>query len=69
MVDESGHLVDITPIDENTPREGLRFLRHTGSAEEFNTMKVPLSQFFYPSISFEEWRESPLPMQDEETDF
>ena len=69
VVDEAGVLVDITPIDENTPREGLRFLRHRGSAEEFNAMKVPFSQFFYPFMSFGEWRESMSPVRDEEVDF
>jgi hypothetical protein len=69
MLEEAGTLVDITPIDENTPREGLRFLRHPGSEEEFSAMKLPLSQFFYPFISFEEWPESQLPMQEEETGF
>jgi len=69
VVDESGVLVDITPIDENTPRDGLKFLLHLGSAEEFEAMKGPFSQFFYPFISFEEWRASQLPMQEEESDF
>ena len=69
VVDAAGVLVDITPIDGNTPREGLRFLRHHGSAEEFNAMKGPFSQFFYPFIKFEEWRESQLPIHEEETDF
>ena len=68
VVDEAGALVDITPIDENTPREGLRFLRHLGSAEEFCAMKVPCAQIYYPFISFEEWRESQLPIEEEEID-
>lgn len=69
VVDEYGTLVDITPIDENTPREGLRFLRHLGSAEEFEAMKAPFSQFFYPFISFEEWRESQMSIQEDDADF
>ena len=69
VVDEAGVLVDITPIDENTPREGLRFLRHVGTEEEFNVLKEPFSQFFYPFMSVEEWRESQQPVQEEEEDF
>jgi hypothetical protein len=61
--------VDITPIDENTPREGLRFLRHVGTEEEFNVLKLPFSQFFYPFMSVEEWPESQLQVQEEEADF
>jgi hypothetical protein len=51
-------LVDITPIDENTSREGLRFLRHHGTEEEFNVIKIPCSQVYYPFMSFDEWRET-----------
>jgi hypothetical protein len=40
---EAGKLIDITPIDENTPREGLRFRRHSGTEEEFDAMKMPCS--------------------------
>lgn len=69
VVDEAGTLVDITPIDENTPREGLRFLRHLGSEEEFSALKVRFSQFFYPFISREDWLESQLPIREQETDF
>jgi hypothetical protein len=69
VVDEADALVDITPIDESTPREGLRFLQHDGSEEEFNAMKVPFSQIFYPFMSFEEWSESQMPIQEEITDF
>lgn len=69
VVDETGVLVDITPIDENTPRDGLRFRRHVGTEEEFNVLKAPFSQFVYPFMSFEEWRESQLPIQEEEADF
>jgi hypothetical protein len=68
VIDDAGLLVDITPIDESTPREGLRFLRHIGTEEEFNALKVPFSQFFYPFMSFEEWRESQLMIKEEETD-
>jgi hypothetical protein len=48
VVEDAGVLVDITPIDENTQREGLWFLLHDGSEKEFNAMKVPFSQLFYP---------------------
>jgi hypothetical protein len=58
LFDEADALVDITPIDENTPRERLRFLWHDGCEEEFDAMGVRPSQFLYPVMSFEEWRES-----------
>ena len=69
VVDELGVLVDITPIDENTPREGLQFLRHRGTEDEFNVLKVPFSQCFYPFMSFDEWRDSQTAIQEEEPDF
>ncbi len=69
VVDEAGALVDITPIDENTPRQALRFLRHQGSEEEFAAMKVTCSQVFYPFMSFEEWRDSQQSMREEYNDF
>lgn len=69
VADEAGVLVDITPIDENTSREGLRFLRHVETEDEFDVLKVPYSQLYYPSMTVEEWRDSQLPMQEEEPDF
>jgi hypothetical protein len=36
VVDENGQLVDITPLDPNTPREGLVFLKHLGTEEDFS---------------------------------
>jgi hypothetical protein len=69
VTDEAGVLLDITPIYENTPRDGLRFLLHVGTEDEFDVLKVPFAQFLDPFISFEEWRESQLPIQEEETDF
>jgi hypothetical protein len=69
VMDEAGVLTDITPIDENTSRDGLRFLRHCGSVEEFNVMKGPCSQLFYPFMNFEEWRDCQMPIPGEETDF
>jgi hypothetical protein len=69
VIDDDGALVDITPLDENTPREALRFLRHLGTEEKFAIMRVPCSHVLYPPISFEEWRESQLPIQEEEADF
>jgi hypothetical protein len=68
VLDENGRLVDITPIDQNTPRDGLLFLQHVGSEEEFLVMKVPCSQVLYPPIAFDEWRESQLVMLPEPTD-
>jgi hypothetical protein len=69
VIEEGGTLVDITPIDQNTPREGLRFLPHLGTEEEFIAMKTSCSQVLYPPISFEEWRESQLAMHNEEVEF
>lgn len=47
IAEESEDLVDITPLDSNTLRSGLLFLRHTGSEDEFNAMKPLCSQVFY----------------------
>lgn len=69
VADELGVLVDITPIDENTPRDGLQFLRHLGTEDEFNVLKVPFSQCFYPFMSFDDWRDSQTAIQEEEADF
>jgi hypothetical protein len=69
VVDEAGALVDITPIDENSPRQGLRFLQHQGTEEEFTAMKVPCSHVFYPFMGFEEWRESQPQIWKEDNDF
>ena len=48
IIEEPEGLVDITPLDPNTSRSGLLFLRHTGNENEFNTMKTPCCQVFYP---------------------
>lgn len=68
-VEDARVLVDITPIDENTPREGLRFLLHGGSEEEFDAMKMPFSQLFYPFMSFEESSDGQMPIQEEIPDY
>lgn len=52
VIEENGQLFDITPIGPNTPREGLLFLRHTGTEEEFEAMKMACSQMFYPPMDF-----------------
>jgi hypothetical protein len=69
VLDEAGILVDITPIDESTPGDGLRFLRHIGKDEEFDVLKVPFSQCFYPFMSFDEWRDIQSVVREEETEF
>jgi hypothetical protein len=61
VVDENGQLVDITPLDPNTPREGLVFLKHLGTEEDFSVMKTPCSQVLYPPFTRDEWRDSQLP--------
>ena len=58
VIDDDGFVVDITPLDGNTPRDALRSLRHPGTDEEFVTMSVSCSHVIYSPISFEEWRES-----------
>jgi hypothetical protein len=58
VVDESGELVDITPIDPNTSRTGLLFLTHLGTEAMFSTMKISHAQVLYPPLNFSEWRES-----------
>jgi hypothetical protein len=56
VVEESGRLMDITPIDANTPREGLWFLPHSGNEVEFQAMKTACSCVVYPPITTDEWR-------------
>jgi hypothetical protein len=51
VLDESGQLVDITPLDPNTPRDGLVFLRHLGTEADFQAMKIACSQVFYPPLT------------------
>ena len=58
VLDENGQLVDITPIDQNAPRDGLLFLKHLGTEEDFSAMKISCSQVFYPPVTFNEWQES-----------
>ena len=68
VVEENGSLVDITPIDQNTPCDGLLFLQHVGTEEEFLVMRIPCSQVLYPPIAVDEWRESQLAMLPEPTE-
>jgi len=58
VVECQGELVDITPIDQNTPREALRFLQHLGTEEKFFNITKNHSQFDYPPWTWEEWRKS-----------
>jgi hypothetical protein len=69
VVDEAGVLVDITPIGENTSRQALRFLRHGGTEDAFTAMKLSCSQVFYPFLTYEEWQESQMLRQEEDSDF
>ncbi len=68
VLDESGSLVDITPIDRNTPRYGLLFLGHLGT-EEFSRTRIICSQVLYPPITPDEWQESQLATLEEPTVF
>jgi len=58
VLDENSQLADITPLDPNTPRGGLLFLKHEGTEQEFSAMKTACSQVLYPPLTFDEWRES-----------
>jgi hypothetical protein len=60
IVQENGTLVDITPIDSNTPRDGLLFLRHLGTEEDFEPMKTVCSEVLYPPMTMEELQASHL---------
>lgn len=55
VVEENGKLLDITPIDPNTPRETLVFLRHLGTEEEFNLMKTDCAAIVYPPPTWEDF--------------
>jgi hypothetical protein len=65
VVDENGQLVDITPLDPNTPREGLVFLKHLGTEEDFSAMKTRCPRVLYPPFTQDEWRDSQLPAAEE----
>jgi hypothetical protein len=65
IVDENGQLVDITPLDPNTRREGLVFLKHLGTEEDFSVMKTPCSRVLYPPFTYDEWHDSQLPVVEE----
>jgi hypothetical protein len=65
VVDENGQLVDITPLDPNTPREGLVFLNHLGTEEDFSVMKTHCSVVRYPPFTYDEWQNGPLPELEE----
>lgn len=54
ILDENGQLVDITPLRRN----GLLFLKHCGTEEEFSAIKTHCAQVSYPPLSFNEWQES-----------
>jgi hypothetical protein len=60
VVEENGELFDITPIGEKE-REGLVFLRHPGTEEDFSAMKTQCSQVLYPPLTEAEWYASQFP--------
>lgn len=60
VLDENGELIDITPIDPNTPPDGLVFLRHEGTEEAFSAMKTACSEVVYPPLTYDEWHESQI---------
>jgi hypothetical protein len=65
VLDENGQLVDITPLDPNTPRDGLLFLEHLGTEEDFSAMKTQCSQVLYPPLTEAEWHPSQFaPLED-----
>lgn len=57
VIEENGLLVDITPIDSNTPREILRFLTHTESETDFDSIRAGHAEMLYPPVTFSEWCE------------
>ena len=65
VVEEKCELFDITPIDRNTPRDTLVFLKHLGTEEDFKAIRTICSQVLYPPMTQEEWRESQSPGPDE----
>jgi len=65
VVEENGQLFDITPLDRNTPREGLVFLKHHGTEEEFLRMKTTCSNVLYPPFTYDEWHDHLLPLPDD----
>jgi hypothetical protein len=69
VVDENGDLVDITPIDPNTLRQGLRFLRHEGTEKDFESMKIVCSEVLYPPMTIEELQASHFVDMEEEAGF
>ena len=68
VVEENDQLFDITPLDPNTPREGLVFLRHLGSEDDFSVIKISCAYVLYPPLRYEEWHESHLPVQEDTAD-
>lgn len=56
VIEENGQLIDITPIDKNTPRDGLLFLRHVGKEDEFEQMKTVCAEVLYPPVTMDEWQ-------------
>lgn len=65
VVDENGQLVDITPLDPNTPREGLVFLKHPGTEKDFSVIKTTCSWVLYPPFTQDEWQQGQFPTLDE----
>jgi hypothetical protein len=61
VVKEQGQLFDITPLDANTPRQGLVFLKHLGTEAEFLRMKTTCSNVVFPPFTYDEWRDQPFP--------
>lgn len=57
VIEEDGALYDIT-LREDVACEYIPFLRHVGIDEEFMVLKEHHSQFTYPPISYDEWREA-----------
>jgi len=68
VLDDSGSLVDITPIDRSTPRDALLFLEHLGAEDDFLRMRIACSQVLYPPITVDEWQESHLALLGEAMD-
>ena len=60
VIEEMGELIDITPVDRNTPREALLFLRHLGSEAEFEPMKTDCAVYVHPPFTSEDLCQSEI---------
>jgi len=58
VIETAGKLQDITPIDEQTPREKLLFIEYKGNEADFLGVKDVCSRVDYPPLTMDEWRQA-----------